>query len=105
MQKLARAAGRTNNIDQCATTCHAPTVAGLARSLGSGAMTNTIRTQVGILGAGPAGLLLAHLLGKAGILDRTHLQFFTRDTAIATAIVRERHYLANGGWPVPPEKK
>ena len=30
-------------------------------------MTNTIRTQVGILGAGPAGLLLAHLLGKAGI--------------------------------------
>ena len=30
-------------------------------------MTNTIRTQVGILGAGPAGLLLAHLLRKAGI--------------------------------------
>ncbi|OGV65836.1 MAG: formate dehydrogenase subunit alpha [Lentisphaerae bacterium RIFOXYC12_FULL_60_16] len=42
MQKLARAAGRTNNIDQCATTCHAPTVAGLALSLGSGAMTNSI---------------------------------------------------------------
>ncbi|GAA3884094.1 4-hydroxybenzoate 3-monooxygenase [Leifsonia kafniensis] len=30
-------------------------------------MTTTIRTQVGILGAGPAGLLLAHLLQKAGI--------------------------------------
>ena len=30
-------------------------------------MTHTIRTQVGILGAGPAGLLLAHLLHKAGI--------------------------------------
>ena len=30
-------------------------------------MTHTIRTQVGILGAGPAGLLLAHLLQKAGI--------------------------------------
>ncbi len=42
MQKMARAAGRTNNIDQCATTCHAPTVAGLAISLGSGAMTNSI---------------------------------------------------------------
>ncbi|MBI2440447.1 MAG: formate dehydrogenase subunit alpha [Lentisphaerae bacterium] len=42
MQKLARAAGRTNNIDQCATTCHAPTVAGLAAALGSGAMTNSI---------------------------------------------------------------
>ena len=27
----------------------------------------TVRTQVGIVGAGPAGLLLAHLLGKAGI--------------------------------------
>lgn len=30
-------------------------------------MTQPIRTQVGILGAGPAGLLLAHLLHKAGI--------------------------------------
>jgi p-hydroxybenzoate 3-monooxygenase len=30
-------------------------------------MTTPIRTQVGILGAGPAGLLLAHLLHKAGI--------------------------------------
>jgi p-hydroxybenzoate 3-monooxygenase len=30
-------------------------------------MTTTLRTQVGILGAGPAGLLLAHLLNKAGI--------------------------------------
>jgi formate dehydrogenase alpha subunit len=42
MQKAARAAGRTNNIDQCATTCHAPTVAGLATAFGSGAMTNSI---------------------------------------------------------------
>lgn len=42
MQKLARLAGGTNNIDQCATTCHAPTVAGLAAAFGSGAMTNSI---------------------------------------------------------------
>ncbi len=42
MQKIARTAGKTNNIDQCATTCHAPTVAGLAASFGSGAMTNSI---------------------------------------------------------------
>ena len=42
MQKLARAAGGTNNVDQCATTCHAPTVAGLASAFGSGAMTNSI---------------------------------------------------------------
>ncbi|MBI3986034.1 MAG: molybdopterin-dependent oxidoreductase, partial [Lentisphaerae bacterium] len=42
MQKLARIPGGTNNIDQCATTCHAPTVAGLAAAFGSGAMTNSI---------------------------------------------------------------
>ena len=42
MQKIARTAGSTNNIDQCATTCHAPTVAGLAAAFGSGAMTNSI---------------------------------------------------------------
>ncbi|MCX6345420.1 MAG: formate dehydrogenase subunit alpha [Armatimonadetes bacterium] len=40
--KLARAAIGTNNVDQCARTCHAPTVAGLAISFGSGAMTNSI---------------------------------------------------------------
>ncbi len=58
MQKLARAAGRTNNIDQCATTCHAPTVAGLAISFGSGAMTNSIAEIKGVqtlfvIGANP----------------------------------------------------
>jgi len=42
MQKLARAAAGTNMVDQCATTCHAPTVAGLASAFGSGAMTNSI---------------------------------------------------------------
>ncbi|MCQ9207815.1 MAG: formate dehydrogenase subunit alpha [Omnitrophica bacterium] len=42
MQKLARTAGGTNNIDQCATTCHAPTIAGLASAFGSGAMTNSV---------------------------------------------------------------
>ncbi len=42
MQKLARTAGGTNNIDQCATTCHAPTIAGLTSAFGSGAMTNSV---------------------------------------------------------------
>ena len=41
MQKLFRSVIGTNNIDHCARTCHAPTVAGLARSFGSGAMTNS----------------------------------------------------------------
>jgi formate dehydrogenase alpha subunit len=41
-QKLARAGLKTNNVDHCARTCHSPTVAGLTRSFGSGAMTNSI---------------------------------------------------------------
>jgi formate dehydrogenase alpha subunit len=42
IQKLARAVLGTNNVDHCARLCHAPTVAGLVRSFGSGAMTNSI---------------------------------------------------------------
>lgn len=42
MQKIARAIGKTNNVDHCARLCHASTVAGLATVLGSGAMTNSI---------------------------------------------------------------
>jgi formate dehydrogenase alpha subunit len=41
-QKLMRAVIGTNNVDHCARLCHASTVAGLAKSLGSGAMTNAI---------------------------------------------------------------
>lgn len=39
-QKLARVACGTQNIDHCARICHGPTVAGLATTFGSGAMTN-----------------------------------------------------------------
>ena len=42
MMKLARAVFKTNNIDHCARLCHASTVAGLAATFGSGAMTNSI---------------------------------------------------------------
>lgn len=41
-QKFIRAVMGTNNIDHCARLCHAPSVAGLGHSLGSGAMTNSI---------------------------------------------------------------
>src|SRR3990167_2051518 len=41
-QKFARAVLGTHNIDHCARICHSPSVAGLARTLGSGAMTNSI---------------------------------------------------------------
>ena len=39
-QKLARVACKTHNVDHCARICHGPTVAGLATTFGSGAMTN-----------------------------------------------------------------
>jgi formate dehydrogenase alpha subunit len=42
IQKFARAVLGTNNVDHCARLCHAPSVAGLAQSFGSGAMTNSI---------------------------------------------------------------
>ena len=42
LQKLGRAVLGTNNVDHCARLCHAPTVAGLVKSFGSGAMTNSI---------------------------------------------------------------
>lgn len=42
MNKMARQLMGTNNIDHCARLCHASTVAGLAMSFGSGAMSNSI---------------------------------------------------------------
>lgn len=41
-QKFIRSAIGTNNVDHCARLCHASTVSGLADTLGSGAMTNSI---------------------------------------------------------------
>lgn len=46
-QKLMRAALGTNSVDHCARLCHAPTVAGLVRAFGSGAMTNPIEDLAG----------------------------------------------------------
>lgn len=42
LMKLARAGFGTNNIDHCARLCHSSTVFGLAETLGSGAMTNSL---------------------------------------------------------------
>jgi len=52
-QKFARVVLGTNNVDHCARLCHAPTVAGLVQSFGSGAMTNSIAE------IGEAGCILA----------------------------------------------
>ncbi len=46
-QKFMRAVIGTNNVDHCARLCHASTVAGLAVSFGSGAMTNSIAEVAG----------------------------------------------------------
>lgn len=42
MNKFVRQVLGTNNIDHCARLCHASTVAGLAMSFGSGAMSNSM---------------------------------------------------------------
>lgn len=42
VQKMVRACFGTNNVDNCARVCHSASVAGLAKTLGSGAMTNPI---------------------------------------------------------------
>jgi formate dehydrogenase major subunit len=42
MMKFARGVLKTRHIDHCARLCHASTVAGLASTFGSGAMTNSI---------------------------------------------------------------
>jgi len=42
LQKFTRTIMQTNNVDHCARLCHAASVAGLAHTLGSGAMTNSI---------------------------------------------------------------
>ena len=46
-------------------------------------MTTTVRTRVAIVGAGPAGLLLAHLLARSGI-DSIVLERRTRDEIEST---------------------
>ena len=43
MQKLARVAVGTNNIDGCARVCHAPTAYGMQKAFGTGAATNSIK--------------------------------------------------------------
>lgn len=42
VQKMVRTCFGNNNTDNCARVCHSATVAGLARTLGSGAMTNPV---------------------------------------------------------------
>ncbi|MHB9132450.1 MAG: formate dehydrogenase subunit alpha [Armatimonadota bacterium] len=42
VQKFSRAVMGTNNVDNCARLCHAPTVSGLAKAFGTGGGTNPL---------------------------------------------------------------
>ncbi|MFH2127109.1 MAG: FAD-dependent oxidoreductase, partial [Pseudomonadota bacterium] len=46
-QKFARTILMTNNVDNCARVCHAPSVSGLRIALGSGAATNSLADIAG----------------------------------------------------------
>lgn len=48
LAKWVRCAVGSNNVDNCARVCHAPTVAGLATSLGAGAATNSLQQMTDI---------------------------------------------------------
>ncbi len=47
-QKLVRSLFKTNNIDHCARLCHAGSVAGLMRTIGSSAMSNSIEEMANL---------------------------------------------------------
>ena len=58
VQKLARVAVGTNNVDCCARVCHAPSAAGLGQVFGTGAATNSFEdiekaALIMIVGANP----------------------------------------------------
>jgi formate dehydrogenase (NADP+) alpha subunit len=48
LAKWVRCAVGSNNVDNCARVCHAPTVAGLATSFGAGAATNSLAQMADI---------------------------------------------------------
>jgi formate dehydrogenase alpha subunit len=71
-QKFARAALGTNNVDNCARVCHAPSVVGLTAAFGSGAATNSLDEIVGadcllIVGGNPieAHPVIGHRIKEA----------------------------------------
>ncbi len=47
IQKLARVAGRTNNVDLCSRLCHAPSTTGLKETIGWGAPTVSLKDLIG----------------------------------------------------------
>ncbi|MDD5038446.1 MAG: formate dehydrogenase subunit alpha [Dehalococcoidales bacterium] len=73
-QKFGRVVLGTNNIDHCSRLCPDPTVDGLSRSLGIGAMTNSI-----------------HEIGDAGCILAMGTNITETHPVIALEIVRAAH--------------
>lgn len=79
-QKLARAVFNTNNVDNCARICHAPSVVGLTAAFGSGAATNSLDEIEGadcimLIGANPteAHPVIGHKIKHAVLHNKAKL--------------------------------
>jgi len=105
-QKLIRMAFKTNNVDHCARLCHAPTAAGLARTTGSGAMTNSISDLAGaecilIIGSNAAEShpVIMGEIYRAADRGATVIVIDPRETAVAQNA--HLHLRINPGTDIP----
>ncbi|WP_205804345.1 formate dehydrogenase subunit alpha [Methanolobus halotolerans] len=95
MQKFMRAVIGTNNIDNCARVCHAPTALGMQRTFGTGAATNSIEDIkytdcILVFGANPtdAHPVTGAKIKQAAMKDTTLIVIDPRRTELA----RYAHY-------------
>ena len=90
MQKFMRAVIGTNNIDNCARVCHAPTALGMQRTFGTGAATNSIEDIdhtdcILVFGANPteAHPVTGAKIKQAAIKGKTLIVVDPRETELA----------------------
>ncbi|WP_292463970.1 formate dehydrogenase subunit alpha [Methanolobus sp.] len=90
MQKFMRAVVGTNNIDNCARVCHAPTALGMQRTFGTGAATNSIEDIkytdcILVFGANPtdAHPVTGAKIRQAAMKDTTLIVIDPRKTELA----------------------
>ena len=93
-QKLARLLG-TNTVDHCARLCPAPTVVGLARAFGSGAMTNPIPD---LANADCIFIIGSNLAENHAPVARWVLKAKEKG---ARVIVADPRLTPPPGWPIP----
>ncbi len=90
MQKFIRAVIGTNNIDGCARICHAPTAAGMQKTFGTGAATNSIKDLehtdcILVIGANPteAHPVTGAKIKQAAMKGTTLIVIDPRETTLA----------------------